>query len=171
MLLLAAMVLFPMGMQAAKRMSEKLVKKAGVVVLFDQNVDGSNSKGNVIFLRLKDKTRPEDWKNSIQELETCMSTGHHSKNLIPINQPIYNNSKFINTNPKHQKQNAIELWMEENGDLVYSIEDTYGYRKYKIVMAVFYKTYADVLAGKPLGEETSMSVAYRYISQMFTIYQ
>lgn len=170
LLLMAVMVFAPMGMQA-QRMTEKLVKKAGVVVLLDANVNAAATRGNVIYLRLKDKSRPDKWKSGVSEMEVCIETKVKTSTLVPVDKDFINQENTIMTTITDQspvlgiskKDNFIEFW----------ITDKYGHRKYKIQRAVFYKDFVDALSGAPsliLGIEDDPAKACRYISKMFSVY-
>ena len=175
MLLLAMLAVLPACVHAGKPMTEKLAKKAGVVVLFDKYVDPTITKGNMIILRLKDKSRSDNWRTSILEMETCIDTKVQTMTQIPVNQAIHKleikeNTCLIDTNSEHQDQNGISLDILGD-DFVFVIDDQDGLRRYKIDKAIFYETYIDVPTMRPLGEENDMTRAMQYIAKMFEAYK
>ena len=171
LLLMAAMVLAPIGMHA-QRMTEKLVKKAGVVVLFDANVNPTVTQGNIIYLRLKDKSRSDNWKNGVQEIEVCLDTKVKTSTLVPVdNDLICNGSTILTT--KTDKEPFFSI-SEKDGLIDFCISDQYGYRKYKILKALFYRDFSDVLGRAPsliLGIEEGSERACYFMSKMFEVYK
>lgn len=170
LLLVAVIVFAPMGMQA-QRMTEKLAKKAGVVVLLDANVNAAGTKGNVIYLRLKDKSRSDNWKQGVQEIEVCIETKVKTQTLVPVDRDLINQKDNIMTTITDKS--PVLAITKKDGFIEFWISDQYGYRKYKILKAVFYKDYVDALSKAPsliLGIEDDPARACMYISKMFNVY-
>lgn len=170
-LLVAFLLLLPM-MASAQRMTADKAKKAGVVVLLDQYVNAAGTKGNVIYLRLKDKSRPDKWKSGVYEVEVCIHTKVKTETLFPIAEPTMNSTEVIWTSLL-DGQPYLKI-QPENGGLEVTVDDQYGHRKYKMTSAVFYKTYIDALSKAPsliLGVENDPTNAMKYISEMFSVYK
>lgn len=156
----------------AQSMSINKAKKAGVVVLFDENVNGSATSGTAIYLRLKDKSRNDNWKSGVRMLEMNLRTRNPIQTVFPVVSPSMNNSYGISTTLSDKVDDYISI-TPKNGYLEVYIHDSNGIRTYNVTSAVFYKTIVDALSGASsliLGIEKNTSLAFQYIFQMFKVY-
>ena len=165
-----------MMVMAQKQMSADKVKNAGLVVLYDKYVDPLAKEGNMIILRLKDKSRPSGSRNnSIYVHEVCNETKVQDKYEIPI---IKSDLELTNEEISmiHLSGHSFILSNDSKG-LVYQaleLDKAEAQRKYKIVKALFFTNYADFITGGKscfLGEENDISKAFNYISKMFKEYK
>lgn len=170
------LLFIPMMAMAQKQMSADKVKNAGVIVLYDKYVDPLCKEGNMIILRLKDKSRPSGSRNkSVYVHEICNETKVQEKYEIPI---IKDELEISNEEISmiHLSGHSFILSNDSQG-LVYQaleMDKVEAQRKYKIVKALFFKNYADFIIGSNsnyLGEENDEAKAFGYISKMFKDYK
>lgn len=166
-LLIIFLLLMPM-LASAQDMTPGKARQAGVVILYDQYVNDELTMGNAVFLRLKDESRNDNWRNGVSEMEYCYQTKVHTSTLVPTKGMVID-PKFImigsSSNPPE-----MSIVPKAKGISFY-IKDKYGEREYGIIAAVFYKTYADVINGDVLGVEENQDKAVEYIYQMFKVYE
>lgn len=148
--------------QEIQEMTEKKVKKANVIVLLDEGWDSwdSTKKGNTIYIRLNDKSRPAHKRNEIlihenhktltMELDDdALGVDDDEITIIKLNHP---NSLCIANDISE-----LKLYIGLIGNT----------RKYVIDTVGFYETFDDVINVKPLGFTDDMDVAYEYIAKIF----
>lgn len=169
--LLVTLLLLMTIAASAQQMTKAKVRQAGVIVLSDKYVNPAGTKGNMIILRLNDKSRPKHKKNEIMIHEVCLAT--------KVNQ-IHNCT--IDKGELEIDKNGLIVWDDEtnfsfnlDGEnmtfIILNNNNSDGARRYKIENVLFYKLYIDMFTESPLGEEWDMVAAYQYIAEMFKPYQ
>lgn len=161
---------------SSQTMKEKDLKKVGAVVLIDKYY--SFNSGNMIILRLKDKSRSDDWKSGILVTEKSISNNVTTQSRYPVTKLftanfVQDGTPFSSISTAEYGEDRIDIvYRPENQILELELDDTvYGTRRYAIKAVMFYKTVADVYTGKSLGELTDMAQAGPYLSQVFNVYK
>lgn len=160
---------------SAQTMTLEKAKQAGVILLADKDWAPFKATGNMIYLRLDDKTRPKHKKNEIMIHEVDCRTQKQERYMVTIDKENFgldnedisvlrfrtplNERDFIISN----ESKGLFFCSSRNID-----ED---FRQYEIKMVLFYKNFEDVIAGCVLGEEYDLERAYYYIKEMFKPYQ
>jgi len=167
-LLFLLMLLTPIA-TSAQQMSKSKAKQAGVVVLYDKYVNPSGTKGNMIILRLRDKSRPKHNSNEIMVHEVCLETKVNQVHNVTIDKgELDMDESGLGTLNLEGLNIMLNL---EDGGMVFHIYNQHERRKYKIEHVRFYKVYTDMFVEGGLGEEWNLNSAYQYIMEMFKPYQ
>ncbi len=160
---------------SSQNMREKDLKKVGAVVFIDE--DYSLNSGNMIILRLKDKSRSDDWKSGILVTEKSLSDKVTTQSRFPvaklsITNFVHEGTPFSSISTADYGTDRICIdYDSEKKVLQLELDESQHYRRYTVKMVVFYKTVVDVYTGDSLGSLTDMSLAGPYLSQVFNIYK
>lgn len=162
---------------SAQNMAQGLVKKTGVIVLMDKDVNPKGNSGNMVVFRLKDKSRPSHKKNviEIQEHNASSKTRKISSATInPIDFEVSDST--INLVRLIIPQGEANFYINKTGKglevFIYDdISDSSKSRTYEIERVLFYRTITDIPLGEALGEEWNPYKAFEYLQTIFKPYR